>query len=150
MPAAASTTQIQDLMRQWRTVMASSRRPAWGRIDLTLTQVRALSIIGRRQPIRMGELASELGIGLGGASTLVDRLARRSFVTRHADPNDRRIVQLELTSRARRMLERMERGSAEHLTHLIERLTPAERDALATALRGFVRLGAEGSEAREG
>ena len=136
-------------MTQWRTVMASSRRPTWGRVDLTLTQIRALSIIGRRQPIRMGELAAELGIGLGGASTLVDRLARRSFVTRHADPTDRRIVQLELTSRARRMLERMERGSAEHLIKLIERMTPGEREGLATALRGFVRLAAEQAHARQ-
>ena len=149
MPVTASTTQIQDLMRQWRMVMASSRRPTWGRVDLTLTQIRALSIIGRRQPIRMGELARELGIGLGGASTLVDRMARRSFVTRHADPSDRRIVQLELTSRARRMLDRMERGSAEHLSRLIERMTPAEREGLATALRAFVRLGAEHAPAKD-
>ena len=148
MPVAPSA-QIQDLMRQWRAVMVSSRRPSWGRVDLTLTQLRALSIVGRRQPIRMSDLARELGIGLGGASALVKRMARHGLVARRADANDRRIVQLELTPRARRMLDRMERGSAEHFSRLIERMTTAEREGLATVLRAFVRLGAEQAQGRD-
>jgi DNA-binding MarR family transcriptional regulator len=139
---SSSRNEIQSLMRQWREVMASSR-PRWSASDLTFTQLRALSVINRRGAMRVGDLAEELGVGLAAASALADRMAQRQFITRHADPSDRRIVLLELGSRGRQLLERIERGSTEHFGKLIERMTPAERDALATTLRAFVRLSAE-------
>jgi DNA-binding MarR family transcriptional regulator len=131
------------LMRQWRDVMASSR-PRWSAGDLTFTQLRALSVINRRGgAIRVGDLAEDLGVGLAAASALADRMAQRGFITRHSDPDDRRIVLLELGARGRHLLERLERGSTEHFGKLIEGMTAAERDALATTLRAFVRLSAE-------
>jgi hypothetical protein len=37
----------------------------------------------------------------------------------------------------------MERGSTDHFSRLIEKMTPDERDALATTLRAFLRVGAQ-------
>lgn len=138
----STRNEIQTLMRQWRDVMASSR-PRWSAADLTFTQLRALSVINRRGAIRVGDLAEDLGVGLAAASSLADRMAQRGFITRHADPNDRRIVLLELGARGRHLLERLERGSTEHFGKLIEGMTASEREALATTLRAFVRLSAE-------
>lgn len=137
-----SDAEIGDLMRQWRAIMAL-RRPRWHAVDLTFTQLRALSAVARRQPLRVSDLAEELDAGLAATSALVDRMARRGLLARLADADDRRIVLLELTPRARKMLDRLEQGSLEHFGRLVERMTPAEREALATALRAFVRLGAE-------
>ncbi len=137
----ATPSEIGELMAQWRTLVAA--RPRWGSVDLTLTQLRALSAIARRQPLRLSDLAGELGVGLGAASTLVDRIERRGLLTRRPDERDRRTVRLEVSSRGRRLLERLEQGRTERLGRLIERMTPEERDALATVLRAFVRLGVE-------
>ncbi len=144
-----SDAEIHELLRQWRAVMASSRT-RWHAADLTFTQLRALSVIGRRQTLRVSDLAAELGVGLGAASALIERMTRHSLVGRREDPNDRRSVLLELTPRARRLLDRMERGSTERFGRLIGRMTPAERDGLATALRAFVRLSAEQAGPRDG
>jgi DNA-binding MarR family transcriptional regulator len=138
----SSEVEIHDIMRQWRGLMAASR-PRWGAVDLTFTQLRALSLLSQRQPLRVSDLAEALGVGLASASALADRMGQHGLVSRHSDPADRRIVLLELGPRGRRLLERLERGSSDHFGRLIERMTPAERDALATALRAFVRLGAE-------
>lgn len=137
-------SEVQELLRQWREVMASSR-PRWKAADLTLTQLRALSVIRRRDGMRMSELGTELGIGLAAASALADRMARRQLIVRRPDPDDRRIVRLEVAKRGRGLLERLEQGSIDHFGKLIERMTPAEREALATILRAFVRLTAEHS-----
>ncbi len=137
-----SDAEIHELMRQWRAVMAL-RRPRWHDVDLTFTQLRALSTIARRQPLRVSGLAEELGAGLAATSALVDRMTRHGLVARSADPEDRRIVLLELTARARRTLGRIEQGSTDHFTRLVARMTPAEREALATTLRAFIRLNAE-------
>lgn len=139
---ADTTAELQDLLRSWRAVMAASR-PRWSGVDLTFTQLRAVSAIAKHEGMRMSELADELGIGLAAASALADRMTRRGLITRKADEEDRRIVHLAVTTRGRHLLERLERGSTEHFAKLIARMTPTEREALAATLRAFVRLSAE-------
>ena len=129
-------------MRSWRAVLAASR-PRWGAVDLTFTQLRALSGIAKRDGMRVTELAEELGIGVAAASALADRMSRRGLLGRKTDPEDRRIVRLQVSTRGQHLLDRLERGSTEHFGKLIARMTPAEREALATTLRAFVRLSAE-------
>ena len=140
--------EIADLLRQWREVMVSTR-PRWSAADLTFTQLRALSAIGKRESARVSELGEDLGIGLAAASALADRMTRRQLIVRRPDPDDRRIVRLELSSRGRHLLERLERDRTEHFGKLIARMTPAERGALATTLRAFVRLAADYSVHKE-
>lgn len=138
----ADTAELQDLLRFWRAVMAASR-PRWGAVDLTFTQLRALSGIAKRDGMRITELAEELSIGIAAASALADRMSRRGLIARKTDPADRRIVRLEVSTRGQQLLERLERGSTEHFGKLIARMTPSEREALATTLRAFLRLSAE-------
>ena len=135
-------TEFGDLLHQWRELMASTR-PRWTAADLTFTQLRALSVLARKQPQRMSDLADALDMTPASASALVDRIDQRGFVTRRSDPDDRRTVLVELSRRGQHILDVMERGSSDHFSRLIEKMTPNERDALATTLRAFLRIGAE-------
>jgi DNA-binding MarR family transcriptional regulator len=139
--------EIEDLLQQWKAVMAASR-PRWSSADLTFTQLRALSVL-QRGHVRVTELGEALGIGLAAASTLADRMAQRRFIVRRSDPDDGRIVRLELSSRGRALIEHLERGRTEHFGKLIGRMTPSEREALKTTLRAFVRLTAEHAITKE-
>jgi DNA-binding MarR family transcriptional regulator len=121
----------------------ASARPRWTAADLTFTQLRALSVLARTQPQRMSDLAGGLDMTPASASALVDRMDQRGFVTRRSDPEDRRTVLVELSRRGQHILDIMERGSSDHFGRLIEKMTPNEREALATTLRAFVRIGAE-------
>jgi DNA-binding MarR family transcriptional regulator len=135
-------TELADLLHQWRELMASTR-PRWTAAELTFTQLRALSVLARKQPQRMSDLAEALDMTPASASALIDRMDQRGFVTRRSDPDDRRTVLVELSRRGQHILDTMERGSSEHFGRLIEKMTPTERDALATTLRAFLRIGAE-------
>ena len=135
-------TELAGLLHQWRELMASTR-PRWTTADLTFTQLRALSVLSRKQPQRMSDLAEALDMTPASASALVDRIDQRGFVTRRSDPDDRRTVLVELSRRGQQILDVMERGSSDHFSRLIEKMTPAERDALATTLRAFLRVGAQ-------
>ena len=121
----------------------ASARPRWTAADLTFTQLRALSVLARKQPQRMSDLAGALDMTPASASALIDRMDQRGFVTRRSDPDDRRTVLVELSRRGQHILDTMERGSSDHFGRLIEKMTPAERDSLATTLRAFLRIGAE-------
>jgi len=152
MPTASASqgdprTEIEDLLRQWKAVMAAAR-PRWSTADLTFPQLRALSVL-QRGHVSVGELAETLGIGLAAASTLADRMARRQFIVRRSDPDDGRVVRLELSARGRSLIERMERGRTEHLGKVIALMTPAEREAFKTTMRAFIRLTAEHTLTKE-
>jgi DNA-binding MarR family transcriptional regulator len=135
-------TELGDLLHQWRELMASAR-PRWSAADLTFTQLRGLSVLARKQPQRMSDLADALDMTPASASALIDRMDQRGFVTRRSDPDDRRTVLVELSKRGQHILDVMERGSTDHFGRLIEKMTTNERDALATTLRAFLRIGSE-------
>src|SRR2546425_13372369 len=144
---ADARTEIEGLLEQWKAVMAGAL-PRLCNADLTFTQLRALSVL-QRGHVRVSELGDALGIGLAAASTLADRMVRRQFIVRRSDPEDGRIVRLELSARGRTLIERMERGRTEHLGKLIARMTPSEREAFKTTMRAFVRLTAEHTLTKE-
>jgi DNA-binding MarR family transcriptional regulator len=121
----------------------ASARPRWTAADLTFTQLRALSVLARTQPQRMSDLAEGLDMTPASASALIDRMDQRGFVSRRSDPDDRRTVLVELSRRGQHILDVMERGSSDHFTRMIEKMSSSERDALATTLRAFLRIGAE-------
>jgi DNA-binding MarR family transcriptional regulator len=91
----------------------------------------------------MSDLAEALDMTPASASALIDRMDQRGFVTRRSDPDDRRTVLVELSRRGQHILDVMEQGSSDHFSRVIEKMTNDERDALATTLRAFVRIGAE-------
>ena len=140
--------EIEDLLQQWKALMTAAR-PRWNIADLTITQLRALSVL-QRGNVRVSELGDALGIGLAAASTLADRMAQRKFIVRRADREDGRVVHLELSARGRTLIEHLERGRTEHFGKLIARMTPSEREALKVTLRAFVRLSAEHTITKEG
>lgn len=141
----ARNDELADLLHQWRELMAAAR-PRWSAADLTFTQLRGLSVLARRQPLRMSDLAESLGMTPASASALIERMEQRKFVTRRSDADDRRTVLVELSRRGKHILDVMERGSADHFGRLIEKMTPDEREALATTLRAFLRISAQGAD----
>src|ERR1017187_6527709 len=70
----------------------------------------------------MREVAEAQGIGLSGATQLIDRLERRGLVTRVRDARDRRVQHVVPTERAKDLATRfkagMRRASAEVFTAL--------------------------------
>lgn len=136
---ATIDTEVHALARQLREITAASPA-AWGDIDLTFTQMRALFVLASREPIRVGDLARALGMSLASASALSERLGRLGYVARERGVEDQRTVLLVLSSKGTRLLDRLERQSTAHLSRAIRVMTATERRALAVSLRAFVRL----------
>ena len=123
----------------------TARSPdAWADVDLTFTQLRALfALDSSDRPVRVSDLARRLKMSLASASALSDRLVRLGYVGRQADPMDRRAVLLEVAAKGSRLLARIERRSNARLAHALRRMTAHEREALATSIRAFIRVGSE-------
>ena len=69
-------------------------------MGLNATDGKALSVLRETGPITAGELALITGLTTGAITGVIDRLEKRGFVRRIADPNDRRHVIIERVENA--------------------------------------------------
>lgn len=63
-------------------------------MGLTAVEEKALDLILRHGPLTAGELAGHTGLAPSSVTALIDRLARKGFVSRNPDPDDARRVRI--------------------------------------------------------
>jgi DNA-binding MarR family transcriptional regulator len=72
-------------------------------VDLTLSQYRALALLGEGREAASA-LAEKLAVSRPSVTGVIDGLVVRKLVTRHHDEGDRRRIGLDLTDEGRRLL----------------------------------------------
>src|ERR1700744_6093268 len=101
--------------------------------DLSLAATRLLGVLRDREPT-MNELARLLDLDKSSVTGLVDRAERRGLVARVPSTADRRSVLVTLTDHGRTLVsDRAARFEAD-MSLLLERLGPADRDALSSLI----------------
>ncbi|MGW4643093.1 MarR family winged helix-turn-helix transcriptional regulator [Sphaerisporangium sp. NPDC004334] len=85
-------------------------------------------------PVRISELAELLGMTAQGASKVVMEMERVGYVTRRADPGDRRNRYVELTPHGHDAIECGRAARAATTARLLTALPPASRDDLLASL----------------
>ena len=107
--------------------------------NLTRVKWLALGILKRNPALTQAELAERMELGTASVGRLVDRLEDRGFVTREADPNDRRSYRLHLTEDAAGLLRDLD-GLADTLrADTLETLSEREVETLNEGLSKLKR-----------
>lgn len=131
-----SPSEIADLMGQ---LVRRARRGAaadLSRLSITPAQARVLEVIKRAGgPLRVNQLAGELGILPRSATSVVDDLERIALVERSPDRRDRRAVLVALTTEGRLVTQQLEAKGSGALATAIATLAASEQQALGGALR---------------
>lgn len=108
--------------------------------ELTTPQTLALRTIVDEGPLRVGSLATALGVTDATASRTADALVARGLVTRAPDPDDARAVRISATARGKRELALRRKRFVEALDRFMRELSEGERRELAGALETVDRL----------
>lgn len=101
------------------------------RRDITAAQAGVLFFLTRNDGARSGDVARALGLGLPGASGLLDRMESVGLVERRADPEDRRAQRVHLTERGRTAGTDALAAIAQINTRLSSGFTSGELDIVA-------------------
>ena len=115
-------------MRRWQD-RAAPPSPA----PLSPRHVAALEQL-RGGPVTVGELASRLGLTLPTVSGVLADLDRAGFVTRHADPADRRRTIAQIADGKRELVSQWLDGAAGPLARVLDKLSPSEQQAFLKAM----------------
>jgi DNA-binding MarR family transcriptional regulator len=122
-----------------RQVRRTAGRP-WPAAALSGAQTDLVRLL-RREPGRtVSEAADALGLAPNTVSTLVRQLSDAGMLRRDPDPADRRVARLHLTATARRRIEGWRDRRHELAAQALDRLGPADREALCAAVPAVSRL----------
>lgn len=102
--------------------------------DLTVTQLATLNLLRGVPPLTVKELAERLGRSLSATSRLVEQLARRGWVSRVEDSQDRRARRISLTDAGVAFLRGFEVTRAEAQLDLMADLGDADRQFILEAM----------------
>jgi DNA-binding MarR family transcriptional regulator len=95
--------------------------------DASLFYLAANVISQSTGPISMGQLSRDLEIPLSTATRIMDWLVNNGYARRLPDPNDRRIVRVELTETGKETYQVISTFLLERLEQALNQLTTAER-----------------------
>jgi len=90
------------------------------------------------EPITMGELSRILGVPISTATRTVDWLVNNGYVQRLADPEDRRVVLVELTRSGKELYRAMNDLLLESAEQFLHNFSPDERKELGRLLGKLV------------
>ncbi|MEJ1105847.1 MULTISPECIES: MarR family winged helix-turn-helix transcriptional regulator [unclassified Kribbella] len=139
MPAPEDTAeQIAALLDG---LVRRQRRASKADLDVTHGQLRLLRTLDHSdRPLRLSELANQLGIVPRSATTVVDDLEAAGLVARKPDPDDRRATLVNLTPAGTKVLATIRRHRRDAMVSLVERLDESEQSNL---LHLLTRLSAD-------
>ena len=118
--------------------LARRQDAVFGRFGLGRGEVGALSalrVAGPPYRLSPTHLARGLMLSSAGVTSRIDRLERRGFVRRLADPNDRRGVMVELTDEGLSAVDEAVAALTVSDRQLLARLDPEEIAQLESILR---------------
>ncbi|SRR6266536_1373269 len=119
---------------------------ALGTDAATLDALATLRRAGSPYRLTAGEMQQRSLVTAGAISQRLDKLEQAGLIRRGRDPSDRRVVQVALTAKGRRLVDRVFIALMEHEQNLLATLSPGEQAALTPILRRWL-TSFEGSQA---
>lgn len=107
-------------------------------LDITLSQLQALTHVAERCKSSVGSIAERLGVTHPAAVKLVDKLHQKGLVTRGVAAGDHRQSEIAITPEGRRLVNAVRQARTERLERVLNEMTAEERQALIHGLQGFI------------
>jgi len=127
-------------LRVEATIMASARQiravydERFADLDLNLTQASLLAYVSEFGTHTQAALAERLDLGRAAAGTVIDQLEGRDLVERNADPDDRRVWMVSLTTAGKDLVDRINAIDVVVRAELRSGISREERTQLASLL----------------
>jgi DNA-binding MarR family transcriptional regulator len=136
--ARPSADEVEAVMWAAQLLVAiSARSLAAIEAEVSLPQLRVLVILASQGPQSLNALAHSLNIHPSNATRACDKLVAGGLLSRAEDPDDRRLLALNLTTAGARLVEKVMQHRRGQIEELLSQVPSRRRRALASALRTF-------------
>ena len=121
----------------WKAAKAVEQidRASISSTGLCLSDFTILEVLLHKGPLPVNTIGRKVLLTSGSMTTAIGRLQQRGFVRRKTDPNDRRVTNVELTAKGRRLIQQAFEQHRANLDHAFSHLDPDERADLQRLLK---------------
>ena len=103
-------------------------------MNFTLPQLRTLMAIAKNDCCSMGGLGQATGYHLSALTGIIDRLARKKYVSRIRDKNDRRVVKVALTEKGQNLTQAIYKKIIGQTSNILGRIDNESRENLVSLI----------------
>jgi DNA-binding MarR family transcriptional regulator len=107
-------------------------------LDFTMSQLKIMFLLFLNGPMRMSDLASDLGVTLATATGLADRLVEKDMVTRESQPDDRRVVLCRLSESGQKSISGIWESAKSRMREIIQSMDSADLQTLYGVLESML------------
>ncbi|HTZ45513.1 MAG TPA: MarR family transcriptional regulator [Jatrophihabitans sp.] len=143
MTSTQTPAELASVLRL--ALMRAARRIRSQRVNttVTLSQLSALSTVGKCGPMSAGELAGIERVQPPSMTKILASLEAEGWVRRTPHPDDRRQSIISITGSGQRLIEEERRARDEWLATRLREFSPDELRILSEAVAVLDRLGSE-------
>jgi DNA-binding MarR family transcriptional regulator len=124
---------VENLMSIYPLLSKNFARAIRTKTTFTPGVLFTLGALYHHKRLTMTGIGCHLSIPKPHANILVDKLIKDDLVVRLPDPNDRRVIYIELTEKGRNTLKSLKSIVSEELTNKLVLLTEEQMQILSTA-----------------
>ncbi len=111
--------------------------------EVSVLQLRVLTVIASHRSVTLSELAAATGLHISRASRACDRMVQDDLIHRGDDPDDRRHLSLTLTERGQRLVTQVATARREAIEPALRRMPADSRQVLVAALEQLTAAAGE-------
>jgi DNA-binding MarR family transcriptional regulator len=138
MATESESKRILNSIRHLVRALRLFDREAQTRYGISAAQMFVLHALSEEDVLSLNELADRTATDQSSASVVVQRLVEAGYVTRAAQKEDRRRIELRLTARGRTVIRKSPPPAQQKILAAIDRMPAKERKAFAAMLETFV------------
>ena len=112
------------------------------RVGVNPTDLECLDLLQLAGPTTAGQVSAHTGLTTGATTAVIDRLERAGFVQRQRDPDDRRVVRVEVLDHCGPQIEPFYKQLQEEFEVLHERYSSRELEVVVRYLTEALEAGA--------
>jgi DNA-binding MarR family transcriptional regulator len=121
------TFELLDSCREKQERFADS-------LDLTVAEFRVLRMFGSDEVLSVGEVAVRLGLSSSRLTRILDGLVKKRIVARRIAAKDRRMMELSLTSKGKKIQENVAERYVKMHADIVSHLPDGTSDAVVIAM----------------
>jgi len=139
-----STEKIGLLLQKIIKTLHTQGKKALMEEKLTFPQYYALSLLDKNKQYKMSTLKRELSITGAGATGIADQLIKKGLAKRERSNEDRRIVNIRITDKGKKLLESVLCRRKDFLASILKKVSTEKRGLLMKALEIFALIIGDG------
>lgn len=111
----------------------------WIELNLSIAQLKSLLFIASKGKTNFKKIAEALGVTPPNITGIIDRLVEQGLVSRTENPEDRRIMLLQVTDKGQQLLANLRERRVNYMRQVLARMSEEELLILSKGLSALVK-----------